>query len=452
MLRKLIAENIALNISDQLNNHRVKYFYNLFSDSINWSRDQIVSFQVDKAKELLEYSYKYSPFFKKRLDDSGLDFSNIKYLDELKKVPSLTRFDLQNNLKDILSKEFDITKCSRGSSSGSTGHPVIYYHDKIGNSASKASAIISKQLGGYKLGDSWINIWGNPTAVNTEWKKPGSKIKKYFMNESRFPAYKLNDIHQFENLKGIILSKKPKYVYGYTNAIFLFSKFLEEKNIKLDFVKGVFTTAENLHEFQRMKIEEQIGKVYDHYGCSEINGIAMQTEYDEYYSILDPHVIVEYGETMDTVSNTKKIIITDLQNRVLPFIRYENGDMAVPSQDEKYENYRLKFSKFKRIDGRVSDIVKLPGGGSLVVPSFFGSRMLKNIDGIKQYQIIKYNDRISINFVIDGELSADAIKIINETLKEYIPDQVKTELVFNKEVEYSQNGKFKLFIDKSNLN
>ena len=112
----------------------------------------------------------------------------------------------------------------------------------------------------------------------------------------------------------------------------------------------------------------------------------------------------------------------------------------------------LQFSKFKRIDGRVSDIVKLPGGGSLVVPSFFGSRMLKNIDGIKQYQIIKYNDRISINFVIDGELSADAIKIINETLKEYIPDQVKTELVFNKEVEYSQNGKFKLFIDKSNLN
>ena len=345
MLRKLIAENIALNISDQLNNHQVKYFYNLFSDSINWSRDQIVSFQVDKAKELLEYSYKYSPFFKKRLDDSGLDFSNIKYLDELKKIPPLTRFDLQNNLKDILSKEFDITKCSRGSSSGSTGHPVIYYHDKIGNSASKASAIISKQLGGYKLGDSWINIWGNPTAVNTEWKKPGSKIKKYFMNESRFPAYKLNDIHQFENLKEIILSKKPKYVYGYTNAIFLFSKFLEEKNIKLDFVKGVFTTAENLHEFQRMKIEEQIGKVYDHYGCSEINGIAMQTEYDEYYSILDPHVIVEYGETMDTVSNTKKIIITDLQNRVLPFIRYENGDMAVPSQDEKYENYRAPIFK-----------------------------------------------------------------------------------------------------------
>ena len=28
-----------------------------------------------------------------------------------------------------------------------------------------------------------MNIWGNPTAVNVEWKKTGSKIKKIFMNE-----------------------------------------------------------------------------------------------------------------------------------------------------------------------------------------------------------------------------------------------------------------------------
>ena len=112
----------------------------------------------------------------------------------------------------------------------------------------------------------------------------------------------------------------------------------------------------------------------------------------------------------------------------------------------------LKFSKLKSIDGRISDIIKLPGGGSLVVPSFFGSRMLKNIDGIKQYQIIKYPEKISVNLVIDGELSNDSKKIINDTLQEYIPKEVKIELVFNKEIEYSSNGKFKLFIDKSNSN
>ena len=43
----------------------------------------------------------------------------------LKNIPPLTRNDFQNNLNEILSTEFDLSNCSKGSSSGSTGHPVI---------------------------------------------------------------------------------------------------------------------------------------------------------------------------------------------------------------------------------------------------------------------------------------------------------------------------------------
>ena len=450
MLRKILAENIALNISDKLNNLQEKYFYNLYVKSISWSRDELVSFQVKKAKELLEYSYRNSRFFKKRFDDSGFNYEHFSYLDDLNKIPSLSRADLQNNLNEILSSEFEISQCSRGSSSGSTGHPVLYYHDKIGTSANKASVLFGKYLGGYQLGDPWINIWGNPTAVNVDWKKMGSRLKKYFTNEDRFPAYKLSDTDQYKNLYHMIINKKPKYIYGYTNAIFLFSQYLEEKSIRLDFVVGVFTTAENLQPFQKNKIEERLGKVYDQYGCSEINGIATQTKFDDYYSNIDPHVIVEYGEIVDTVNNSRKLIITDLQNRVLPFVRYENGDLAVPIEDVNYDEFSLKYSKFRKIDGRISDIIKLPNGGNLVVPSFFGSRMLKNIDGIKQYQIIKYGDKISVNLVLEKDLTNQSREIIDSTLKEYIPDEIKTEVVFNHEIVYSPNGKFKLFIDKSN--
>ena len=450
MLRKFLAENIALNVSDKLNNLHEKYFYNLFVKSISWSKDELVSFQVKKAKELLEYSYKNSLFFKKRFDDSGFNYEHLRYLDDLKKIPVLSRADLQNNLNEILSTEFDISHCSRGSSSGSTGHPVLYYHDKIGTSANKASVLFGKYLGGYQLGDPWINIWGNPTAVNVDWKKMGSRLKKYFTNESRFPAYKLSDTNQYQNLYTMLINKKPKYIYGYTNAIFLFSQFLEEKSIRLDFVKGVFTTAENLQPFQKNKIEERLGKVFDQYGCSEINGIATQTKFDDYYSNIDPHVIVEYGEIVDTENNSRKLIITDLQNRVLPFVRYENGDLAIPIEDVNYNEFSLKYSKFGKIDGRISDIIKLPNGGNLVVPSFFGSRMLKNIDGIKQYQIIKYSDKISVNLVLEKDLTNQSREIIDSTLKEYIPDEIKTEVVFNQEIVYSPNGKFKLFIDKSN--
>ena len=37
-------------------------------------------------------------------------------------------------------------------------------------------------------------------------------------------------LKQFENLFQMVLKKKPKFIYGYTNAIYLFTKYLEEKN------------------------------------------------------------------------------------------------------------------------------------------------------------------------------------------------------------------------------
>ena len=77
MYKKILAENFALNVSDKLNNHQVKYFYNLFSNSINWSRDEIISFQVQKTKELLKYSYKYSPSLKRDLMMPVLILKNL---------------------------------------------------------------------------------------------------------------------------------------------------------------------------------------------------------------------------------------------------------------------------------------------------------------------------------------------------------------------------------------
>lgn len=448
MLRKAIAKKIGISLLDTRKNLRVREYLNTYKNSLSWSKDEVENYQVKKIYELLEHAYKNVPFYKKRFDDSGFNYQEFKYLDQLKNIPFLTRTDIQNNSTELVSRNMDITLCSKGSSSGSTGVPVTYYHDANCTSASKAAIIFAKMLGGYKIGDKWINIWGNPTAVNVDWKKLSSKLSKFIFNEIRFPAYKLNDKNQFKRLLEIFINKKPKYIYGYTNAIYLFSEFLKENSQKLNFIKGVFTTAENLHDYQRKNIEEYLGKVFDQYGSSEINGVAAESLFDKYYSIISPNVFVEFNEGSGG-TDAKPLIITSLHNKVMPFIRYENGDLATPLETN-LSSFRLKFPKFRSIDGRVSDIVELPGGGRLVVPSFFGSRMLKNIKGIKQYQIIKKeSDKISINLLTTSEFQDSYKEEILKTLKEYLPINLRYELVFNKEIYLSKNGKFKLFLDET---
>ncbi len=92
-------------------------------------------------------------------------------------------------------------------------------------------------------------------------------------------------------------------------------------------------------------------------------------------------------------------------------------------------------------------IITLPNGGNLVIPSFFGSRMLKNVSGIKQYQVQKTKDKIIVNLIVDNDFKDDSKKIIFGTLDEYIPREIGYEVVFNQKLIYSKNGKFKVLID-----
>ncbi|MFW9928793.1 MAG: hypothetical protein ACFFD1_05345, partial [Candidatus Thorarchaeota archaeon] len=241
--------------------------------------------------------------------------------------------------------------------------------------------------------------------------------------------------------------------YGYTNAIYLLAQYLRNKHINIDHVCGVFTTAENLHEYQQETIESSLGKVFDQYGSSELGDIAAQIAGGKsLYYILAPRTVIEFGESVDDLSNSYKLIVTILDNKVLPFIRYENGDLAVPSNTDT-DTPIMNFPSITSIEGRTSDIISLPNGGSLVVPSFFGSRMLKNIKGIVRYQIIKTKDRkIEVNLITNNEFREEYKKIILNTLKEYIPSELEYELVFNKSVILSKNNKFKLFVDQTNKN
>ena len=225
-----------------------------------------------------------------------------------------------------------------------------------------------------------LHIWGNPSTVNNEWKRPSSKLKAKILGHHKFPAYKLTDGKNFHELFELINRHNYDFIDGYTNAIFLFADYLKNNNLKLTSnIKCVLTTAENLQEFQRKTIEETIAPVFDTYGCSEINGIAYECSKCGVYHNIDPHVYVEFGEMIDK-EGSRELITTDLDNYAFPLIRYKNDDLGVPYEDDA--NCSIGFSRLKSVTGRQSDIIQLKDGGTLSVPSFFGSMLLKKIKGI----------------------------------------------------------------------
>lgn len=413
------------------------------------SRHEIEEYRFKKLKNLMIHAAANTDFYKKRFRQYNFPVEKLDNIRQLNDIPPLTRTDLQDHWRELIAGNYKNKNISKGSSSGSTGLPVIYFKDTIATSAGHAANLLGWSLSSWKMNLKGLHIWGNPSTVNNEWRRLSSRIKAKMFRHHKFPAYRLTSGNQFHELHEKIVKHKYQYLDGYTNAIYLFADYLRERKLSLKhIVRYVFPTAENLQDYQRKAIEETIAPVYDTYGCSEINGIAYECKDCNNYHIIEPHVYVEFERKIGD-TELSPLLITDLDNYAFPLIRYKNDDFAVPLPVEEF-SCKVKFSSLKGISGRESDIIKFKDGGTLSVPSFFGSMLLKNVNGIKQYQIERIEeDLIRINFVKTSDYSKRDNDIVKSALEDYLDGKIGYEVNFVEKIETSDTGKFKLLIDRT---
>ena len=85
----------------------------------------------------------------------------------------------------------------------------------------------------------------------------------------------------------------------------------------------------------------------------------------------------------------------------------------------------------------------------MVVPSFFGSKLLRLVKGIKQYQIERIStNKINIRFAVNEPLSPDDLILINNSLQDYLGNKIKWEILQVNHIESDKSGKFKLVVDQ----
>jgi len=447
-MRKFIAQQFGNQLFDLLNNRSLTKFYKEFRPLVNADRKTIEEYQFKKLQRLLEHAYTNVKFYRDRFDELKIKPVDIRSLNDFATFPSLKREDLQNHSKDIIASNVSEVDLSKGTSSGSTGVPVVYFKDANASSAGKAAHQIGWELSGWEFGMKGLHIWGNPATVNKEWKRLSSRLKTKVYNQYKFPSYQLTEKGKFDELVAYINKMKFDFIDGYTNAIYLLADYAKQNNIKIHKPKYVLPTGENLQGFQKETIEEVLGDVYDEYGCSEINGIAYECRKCGKYHVIEQHVILEYGEKM-AFNEEQALIITDLDNYGFPLIRYENGDAGIPIVEDKI-SCEIRLQRMEMISGRVSDIIHFSNGGVLSVPSFFGSMLLKQINGIKQYQIERIKpDELVVNFVVGPEFKETDKMKIDDSMREYLGNSIRWQINLIDHIEVSKTGKFKLLIDKT---
>ena len=287
-----------------------------------WSIDKLEDFQNQRLRKIIKYAYDNVPGYREKFIKAKLKPEDIKTKDDLWKIPITTREELQNN-KDFVNINLISGTLYTG---GSTGTSLKYYeseesreirwHSHLrgwswnGYVPGKRLAVISSAQGLVKA-ENTINLIGDLTTENL--KKNVEKLLEF----------------------------KPQYLRGYVGPLYILAKYCLDNNIRLKGIESIDPISENLYDFQRDTMEKAFNcKVFEEYCCNDGGACAWECEAHEGLHYFMERAIIE--------DVNGEMIVTDLWNRAMPFIRYRNGDS-------------VKFLNKKCSCGRELPLIKAKG-------------------------------------------------------------------------------------------
>ncbi len=405
-----------------------------------FSKEKISQHQLQRLKKLLQHAYAKSSYYKEVFDAHNIVVSDIQTIQDLSKLPFLTKSDVVGRFNDIVSvnNNFLISEKTTG---GSTGQAVTILKNADALARERAATWRSYKWAGVGIGDSQARFWGTPLVVGQRLKY---KLIDLIANRKRFSAFDINE----ERLKLFFNELKkfrPSYLYGYVSIIEVFSKYVSDNNLKLpSSTKSVITTSEVLSKKSRKFIEEALNiKVFNEYGCGEVGSIAHECEEGAMH-VMDDNLILEIIPDVKG-STSGEIVVTDLFNYAMPIIRYKLGDYASVSDKDCACGRTLKT--IGNVHGRAYDCI-ITEDGKLYHPEivmYIFEAIKDIIGGIRQFQVIQEtSNTLCVKLVVDNVDIDYVEKYIDKEFKSKLHHGIVSRFEYVDIIPREKSGKLRL--------
>ena len=407
------------------------------------SEEKLLNVQVVHLKRLLLNAYQNVPFYTERLNnvmDGDVD------LDEFNRIPLLTKGDIRKYKKELTSKDIDTRKWRYNSSGGSTGEPVRFIQDELFDKWTNATLryYYENIVGIDEITIKKVLLWGSERDIFEGTIGLKAKLVNWLTSTILLNSFRMTE-RNMERYVKIINSYKPDLIRGYTGSLYEFCKFVERKELPIYSPKAVVSAAGTLHNEMRKKIEGIFGtKVYDFYGTREVGPIAGECKYGLIHIFMfNNYVEITNNHNKPVTENQEgNIIVTNLHNYSMPFIRYEIGDMAVLGP--KKCRCGSQLPTFKKVTGRIIEhFIKKDG---TVIPGEFFIHLIGvvcNSGFIRKFQVIQEDyEKIRLLVVPEGTVDEHSKREIEDKIRVVMGNECKIFWEFVEEMPRTESGKY----------
>lgn len=376
-----------------------------------------VALQQKRLKELISYVKVNSPYFAalyEHIDEnaplSALPVTNKKemmtHFDQWITDRSITKAKVEHFMSDISNVGTKLDgKYLVYTTSGSTGNPCVVLYDESTINVSSAIGVIRSfarkedMTAFIKSGKKTIALFADNgfylgcgsvryNLRKMPWKK---NVMKTF--EVRKPTDEIvNVLNEFQ----------PSMVGCYPTAMEVLADEQEKGRLKIK-PAIIMTGGEKLNDDVREHLSNVFGcYVQTNYSCTEGGTMACECT-ARHFHINDDWVILEAvdenNKPVPFGTQSSKVLLTNLANRICPIIRFEITDRVVLHNEPcRCGNMRPWLT----VEGRTDDILCFENGIRIAPMSLYA--VLKEVHGIERFQLIQQeDDRLELRLIADNK-------------------------------------------------
>jgi len=408
------------------------------------SRQELEEIQWRRLQELWDFIWQHNQFYRNRFLAAGLTRESLAIPQDITKLPIITKQEIRAHTEAMISDGYCEGNLLHFKTGGSTGKALDIFITEKCSEQRNACARRHDRWTGWEPGEPIGVVWGNPKLPVTFREKIQDRLVQpyIYLDTMAVTEQSVRDFADSWKRVG------PTLLYGHAHSLFILACFVEQLGLAEIAPEGILSTSMMLLSHERKVIEKVFScKVIDRYGCEEVSLIGCECERHDGMHLNTEHLVIEFLREDGMQVNPGEpgqIVVTDLMNRAMPFVRYLVEDVGVPLNRQCPCGRGLPL--MGKVEGRVADFLEKPDGTRIAGISLI-ENTLTRIPGIDQMQIIQEKiDSITLNVVPGLQFNEQRKEELSMYFRELFDGKAFIHVMVVDEILPEKSGKYRFSI------
>jgi len=443
----ILAHHVMVPVLDTLRGTRVAKRRAELEDSQWWPIERHREAQTLALKSLIGYAFKQVPYYRRMSAQLGISAEDIQTLEDLTRLPLLTKDIIHANLNDLLADDYPRSRMRHSWTGGTTGSRMHFYTTRD-NQLSWALPRWNRSMSmiGLAVGDPHVSI----RQMTSRRKSPGERlfqgVSSRLQRLTRLDTVSVSE----ENLDSILRAIEcaaPCSLAGYPSGLAFIAQYIKDTGRRPPRITASMVGGEQLLPHQNSLMKEVFGsEPYNRYGSNELLEAAAECPArDGLHASIEDFVIEVVDDSGNPVGEgeTGQLVFTNLRSYGMPFIRYAIGDLGalMPGQCPCGRT----LPRIHPMVGRAIDFL-YTRDGRRIAPMQMDMSPLTEL-GVTQFRIVQHDlNRLSVTLVA-GSQSDDAdghttiLQTTRSTLESLFGETLDIDVQFAADIKMNISGK-----------